>query len=141
MFWWAARQGIIDPARSVQIGIRTSNPDTLGFNIIDAAEVHESGVAAVAARTREILGDRPVYLTFDIDCLDPSYAPGTGTPVCGGLTTHQALAILRKLAGIDVVGMDVVEVAPAYDVGEITALAAAHLAMEMLYLYACRPEA
>ena len=141
MFWWAARQGIIDPARSVQIGIRTSNPDTLGFNIIDAAEVHESGVAAVVARTREILGDRPVYLTFDIDCLDPCYAPGTGTPVCGGLTTHQAMAILRKLAGIDVVGMDVVEVAPAYDVGEITALAAAHLAMEMLYLYACRPQA
>ena len=141
MFWWAARQGIIDPARSVQIGIRTSNPDTLGFNIIDAAEVHDTGIEAVVARTRKILGDRPVYLTFDIDCLDPCYAPGTGTPVCGGLTTHQAMAILRKLAGIDVVGMDVVEVAPAYDVGEITALAASHLAMEMLYLYACRPEA
>ena len=140
MFFWAARQGIIDPATSVQIGIRTSNPDTLGFNVIDAPDVHASGIASVVDRTREILGDRPVYLTFDIDCLDPSYAPGTGTPVCGGLTTHQAMTLLRSLAGINVVGMDVVEVAPAYDVGEITALAGAHLAMEMLYLYACRPD-
>jgi agmatinase len=140
MFWWAAKNGLVDPANSVQIGIRTTNPDTLGFNIIDAPDVHASGVEAVVARTREILGDRPVYLTFDIDCLDPSHAPGTGTPVCGGLTTHQAMAILRGLAGINVVGMDVVEVAPAYDVGEITALAGAHLAMEMLYLYARRPD-
>ena len=141
MFWWAAKQGLIDPASSVQIGIRTTNPDTLGFNIIDGPEVQETGIAAVVEKTRSILGDRPVYLTFDIDCLDPSYAPGTGTPVCGGLTTHQAMAILRGLAGINVVGMDVVEVAPAYDVGEITALAGVHLAMEMLYLYACRPGA
>ena len=139
MFFWAAKHGFIDPATSVQIGIRTTNPDTLGFNVIDAPDVHASGTEAVVARTREILGGRPVYLTFDIDCLDPSYAPGTGTPVCGGLTTHQAMTILRGLAGIDVVGMDVVEVAPAYEVGEITALAGAHLAMEMLYLYACRP--
>ena len=139
MFWWAAKKGLVDPATSVQIGIRTTNPDTLGFNVIDAPEVHASGVEAVIARAREILGDRPVYLTFDIDCLDPSCAPGTGTPVCGGLTSHQAMAILRGLAGVNVVGMDVVEVAPAYDVGEITALAGAHLAMEMLYLYACRP--
>ena len=71
-------------------------------------------------------GKRPVYLSFDIDCLDPSYAPGTGTPVCGGLTSHQAIAILRGLSGINLVGMDLVEVAPAYDVGEITALAASH---------------
>jgi agmatinase len=139
MFWWAAKNGLVDPASSVQIGIRTTNPDTLGFNVIDAPDVHASGVESVVARTREILGSRPVYLTFDIDCLDPSYAPGTGTPVCGGLTTHQAMSVLRGLAGINVIGMDVVEVAPAYDAGEITALAGAHLAMEMLYLYACRP--
>ncbi len=139
MFWWAAKNGLVDPATSVQIGIRTTNADTLGFNVIAAPDVHESGVERVVAMTREILGDRPVYLTFDIDCLDPSCAPGTGTPVCGGLTTHQAMSLLRGLAGINVIGMDVVEVAPAYDVGEITALAGAHLAMEMLYLYACRP--
>jgi agmatinase len=100
--------------------------------------VHETGIDAVVAAARTILGNRPVYLTFDIDCLDPSCAPGTGTPVCGGLSSYQAMAILRGLAGINLVGMDIVEVAPAYDVGEITALAAAHLAMEMLYLYACR---
>lgn len=139
MFWWAAKQGLIDPATSVQIGIRTQNPDTLGFNIIDAPQVHAQAIDATIAQIRGYLGDCPVYLTFDIDCLDPSYAPGTGTPVCGGLTSHQAMTILRGLQGINVIGMDVVEVAPAYDVGEITALAATHLAMEMLYLYANRP--
>jgi agmatinase len=139
MFWWATKQGLIDPATSVQIGIRTSNPDTMGFNIIDAPTVHSQSIEATIAAARKYLGDTPVYLTFDIDCLDPSYAPGTGTPVCGGLTSHQAIAILRGLKGINVIGMDIVEVAPAYDVGEITALAASHLAMEMLYLYANRP--
>ena len=137
MFYWAAHEGIVDPASSIQIGLRTENPDTQGFNIIDAPAVHERGVASVMEEVRRCLGNRPVYVTFDIDCLDPAYAPGTGTPVCGGLTTHQAMAILRGLAGINVIGMDVVEVAPAYDVGEITSLAASHLAMEMLYLYAC----
>jgi len=123
----------------VQIGIRTANPDTMGFNIIDAPTVHSQSIEATIAEARKRLGDKPVYLTFDIDCLDPSYAPGTGTPVCGGLTSHQAMAILRGLKGINVIGMDIVEVAPAYDVGEITALAASHMAMEMLYLYANRP--
>jgi agmatinase len=141
MFYHAAKQGIVDPASSAQIGLRTTNHDTMGFNVIDATWVHANGATAVIDKVREIVGERPAYLTFDIDCLDPSYAPGTGTPVCGGLTSHQALAILRGLAGVDIVGMDVVEVAPAYDVGEITALAAASLAMEMLYLYACRPGA
>ncbi len=140
MFWWAAREGLVDPATSVQVGIRTTNPDTMGFNIIDAPQVHAMPIESTVAEIRKHLGDSPVYVTFDIDCLDPSYAPGTGTPVCGGLTSHQAMAILRGLQGINVIGMDVVEVAPAYDVGEITALAASHLAMEMLYLYANRPE-
>ena len=138
MFHYAAKEKLVDPALSVQIGLRTTNEDTMGFNVLDAPWVHENGAAAVAKRVKDIVGDSPVYLTFDIDCLDPSYAPGTGTPVCGGLSSYQALEILRGLAGIDVIGMDVVEVAPAYDVGEITALAAAHIAMEMLYLYAKR---
>ena len=140
MFWWAVKQGLVDPATSVQIGLRTHNPDALGFNIIDAPAVHSQPIDATIAASRKHLGDSPVYLTFDIDCLDPSYAPGTGTPVCGGLTSHQAMAILRGLQGINVIGMDIVEVAPAYDVGEITALAASHLAMEMLYLYATRQQ-
>ena len=138
MFYWAAKYGIVDPASSVQVGLRTENPDTLGFNVIDAPRVHQIGIDAVVEEARKHLGNNPVYVTFDIDCLDPSYAPGTGTPVCGGLTSHQAMSILRGLKGINVVGMDVVEVAPAYDVAEITSLAATHLAMEMLYLYACR---
>ena len=139
MFFCAAKEGLVDPASSVQVGIRTTNPDTMGFNVVDAPWVHEHGIEAVIQKIRDVVGDKPAYLTFDIDCLDPSYAPGTGTPVCGGLTSHQAIEILRGLAGINIVGMDMVEVAPAYDVGEITALAAAALAMEMLYLYACRP--
>jgi agmatinase len=108
--------------------------------VLDAPWLHANGIDAVAGRAREVLSDRPVYLTFDIDCLDPAFAPGTGTPVCGGLSTYQAAAILRKLAGINIIGMDIVEVAPAYDVGEITALAGASLAMEMICLYAARPQ-
>ena len=127
------------PTSSVQVGLRTTNHDTLGFHVLDAPWVHENGIQAVVDKVKTIVGDRPAYLTFDIDCLDPSVAPGTGTPVCGGLSSHQAMAILRGFEGINVVGMDIVEVAPAYDVGEITALAAAHLAMEMLFLYASRP--
>jgi agmatinase len=80
-----------------------------------------------------------VYLTFDIDCLDPSVAPGTGTPVCGGLSSHQALEIIRGLRGINIVGMDLMEVAPAYDVGDITSLAGASLAFEFLCLFAANP--
>ncbi|MCI0518423.1 MAG: agmatinase [Woeseiaceae bacterium] len=140
MFFHAVKEGLVDPATSVQIGLRTHNADTLGFNILDAGWVHENGAAAVIRETRKILGDRLVYLSFDIDCLDPSFAPGTGTPVCGGLSSHQAMTILRGLAGIRLVGMDMVEVAPAYDVGEITALAASQLAMEMIALYASRPK-
>jgi agmatinase len=141
MFYHAAKDGTVDPETSVQIGLRTQNPDTMGFNILDGPWVQENGVDAVIEKTREILGDRPVYMTFDIDCLDPSYAPGTGTPVCGGLTSYQAMRIIRGLSGINLIGMDLVEVAPAYDVGEITALAGAHLAMEMICVYASRPGA
>lgn len=139
MFYHAAKQGLVDPATSVQIGLRTHNSDTLGFNVIDAPWVHANGIDAVIAETRSKIGDNPVYLSFDIDCLDPCYAPGTGTPVCGGLSSYQALAIMRGLHGLNVIGADMVEVAPAYDVGEITALAGAHLAMEMVCLFATRP--
>jgi len=118
------------------VGIRTHNPEPLGFNIIDAREVHRSGPEAVAAKVRAIVGDAKTYLTFDIDALDPSAAPGTGTPVIGGLSTWQAQEFLRGLEGITLVGMDMVEVAPAYDVAEITALAAATLACDLLCLYA-----
>lgn len=136
MFYHAAQAGVIVPERSVQVGIRTTNDDVLGFNIIDARRVHGASPADVAAEIRRIVGSDSVYLTFDIDCLDPAFAPGTGTPVCGGLSSAQALEIVRSLRGVRLVGMDLVEVAPAYDVGEITALAGATLAYEFLCLYA-----
>ncbi|MEM7522800.1 MAG: agmatinase [Pseudomonadota bacterium] len=139
MFHHAVKEGLIDPATSVQVGIRTTNDETLGLTILDAPWCHQRAPEEVAAEIRRIVGDRPVYMTFDIDGLDPSCAPGTGTPVVGGLFTWQALAILRGLAGIDLRGMDVVEVAPAYDHAEITALAGATIALEMLCLYAAAP--
>lgn len=139
MFYHAVNEGLVDDRRSVQIGLRTTNDDPMGFNILDARWVHEHGPAAVAAKVREVVGSNKVYLTFDIDCLDPAFAPGTGTPVCGGLSSHQALEIVRGLAGINLVGMDLVEVAPAYDVGEITGFAGATLAAEFLCLYAANP--
>jgi agmatinase len=132
MFYKAIKDGLIDPATSVQIGIRTWNEDFMGVNILGADWVHEHGTAAVANKVHEIIGKRNVYLTFDIDCLDPAFAPGTGTPVAGGLSSAQALAILRKFIGLNIIGMDVVEVAPAYDHSEITALSAAQIAAEML---------
>lgn len=138
MFYKAVKEGIVDPARSVQIGIRTENPDTLGVQIIDAREVHQSSAADLAARVRNIVGDHPTYLTFDIDALDPAFAPGTGTPVWGGLASWQASAILRDLAGINLVGGDVVEVSPPYDTTGATAIAGAHVAMEILCLYCWR---
>ncbi len=136
MFYHAAKQGIVDPSRSVQVGLRTTNDDTMGFHVLDAPWVHAHTIEQAVAEIRRVVGDHPVYMTFDIDCLDPAYAPGTGTPVCGGLTSNQALSILRGLGGINLVGMDVVEVAPAYDIGEITALAGATIAFEMLCLFA-----
>ena len=134
MFYKAVKSGIVDPKTSVQIGIRTTNDDTLGVNIIDAREVYEAGPAAVAQKAKEIVGDRPVYLSFDIDGLDPAFAPGTGTPVWGGLTSMQASIILRDLAGINIKGGDVVEVSPPYDTSGATAIAGAHVATQLICL-------
>jgi len=136
MFYHAVKNGIIDPTKSVQIGQRTAIEDTLGFNVLDNQWVHENGGEAVARKIKEIVGDSLCYLTFDIDCLDPSFAPGTGTPVIGGLSTFQAQRILRGIEGINIIGMDVVEIAPAYDHGAITALAGASLGLDMLCLFA-----
>ena len=138
MFYKAVKEGLIDPARSVQIGIRTWNDDFMGIEVLGADWVHGRGADAVAARVLEIVGEHPAYLTFDIDCLDPAFAPGTGTPVPGGLSTAQAQQILRGLLPLQLVGLDVVEVAPAYDHAELTALAAAHVAAEMLCVLAAQ---
>jgi agmatinase len=136
MFYKAIKLGLIDPTTSVQVGIRTHNDDTMGMNIIDAREVHETGPAAVAQKIKSILGDRPTYVSFDIDCLDPAFAPGTGTPVWGGLTTGQAAIILRDIAGINMLGGDIVEVSPPFDTTGATAVAGAHVAMELICLWA-----
>ena len=141
VFFHAINEGLIDPARMVQIGIRSPVQRAVwdwtrnqGVTIIPAEEVHLSGPIEIARRVRKIVGTDPTYLSFDIDVLDPSAAPGTGTPEIGGLASWQAQAILRRLIGVDFVGMDVVEVAPAYDVAEITALAAATVVWEYLAL-------
>lgn len=131
----AIKLGLIDPAKSVQVGIRTTNPDSWGMNIIDARAVHEQGPQAVAQLIREIVGDHPAYLTFDIDALDPAFAPGTGTPVWGGLSSGQAAIVLRDIAGVNLVGGDVVEVSPPFDTTGATAVAGAHVAMEIIALW------
>lgn len=142
-FYHAILEGLIDPARTIQIGIRSPVQKEVwdwtlghGVTILSAEEVHEAGVAVAAAKIRDVVGGAPTYLTFDIDALDPAFAPGTGTPEIGGLASWQAQAILRRLKGLDFVGMDVVEVAPAYDVSDITALAAATMVWEYLALIA-----
>lgn len=135
MMYKAVKTGLVDPARSVQVGIRTHCDDYCGVSMIDAREVHETGTKSVVEKIRAIVGDAPCYVTFDIDALDPAFAPGTGTPVWGGLASWQAAAILRDLAGINMVGGDVVEVSPPFDSGMVTAVAGAHVAMELLCLY------
>ena len=138
MFLRALREGIIDPSRSVQIGLRTYNADEHGFTILGAPWVHREGIPAVVDVINEVVGDHAAYLTFDIDCLDPAFAPGTGTPVSGGLTTAQGLEAIRSLGECNIVGMDVVEVAPAYDVAEVTALAAATIAHDFICVQAVK---
>lgn len=144
-FYHAIEEGLVDPHRTVQIGIRSPMDRSVhdwtvgkGVTILFAEAVHERGPHATADRIREVVGDAPAYLSFDIDALDPAFAPGTGTPEIGGLFTWQAQAILRRLAGLKFRGMDIVEVSPPYDVAEITALAAATFAWEYLALLAPR---
>lgn len=147
MFGYAVREGLIDPHKSVQIGIRTTfaGETTMGFRIIYADEVHDSSADQLAKIILDKVGSSKAYLTFDIDCLDPAAAPGTGTPIPGGLTYHQAASVIRRLKPVNFVGMDMVEVSPPYDHAEITSLAAASLVMEYISLRAwqkgARPEA
>jgi agmatinase len=143
VFYHAIEERLIEPRRTIQIGIRSPVQRDVfdwtvghGVTIIAAEDVHERGPKAVAEHVRSIVGEAPCYLSFDIDALDPAFAPGTGTPEIGGLASWQAQSILRRLTGLRFLGMDVVEVAPAYDVAEITALAAATMVFEYLALTA-----
>lgn len=130
----AVRDGIIDPERSIQVGIRTHAPEDYGIEIMYGDEVEELSIEQVANQIINKVGSGPVYLTFDIDCLDPAFAPGTGTPVAGGPSSAKALGILRKLGSLNIVGSDVVEVAPAYDHAQVTAIAGATIASYMIGL-------
>jgi agmatinase len=147
VFYHAIRENLVDPRRMIQVGIRSPVQREVwdwtiaqGVTILSALDVHAMGPDAVVDRIRQVTGDAPSYLSFDIDALDPAFAPGTGTPEIGGLASWQAQAILRGLRGTQFVGMDVVEVAPAYDVAEITALAAATIVWEYLALVNSGPE-
>lgn len=141
-FRQAVLDGVLDPRRTIQIGIR-GNSEYLwefsfasGMTVIHAEEVDDLGIRAVIAKAREVVGNGPTYISFDVDALDPAFAPGTGTPEVGGLTSAQALGILRGLSGVQVVGGDVVEVAPQYDPTSNTAQIAAQVLFEILCLTA-----
>jgi agmatinase len=140
----AAEEGLLDPAALTHVGIRgplytttdLADDAELGFGIVTSYQVEELGVARVVEGLRERIGERPLYISIDIDVLDPAHAPGTGTPEAGGLTSRELLGILRGLSGLNLVGGDVVEMAPAYDHAQITAVAAAHVAYELITLMA-----
>jgi agmatinase len=141
----AVLEGVLDPKRTIQIGIRGPaeylwefSYDS-GMTVIHAEEITSLGMAAVIERARAVAGDGPTYITFDIDSLDPAFAPGTGTPEIGGLTTREALELLRGLKGLNIVGGDVVEVAPQYDSSTNTAQAGAQMLFEILSLMVFSP--
>ena len=138
----AVEEGLLDPRRVIQIGIRgtTNDPDMWGFSrasgmrVLGIDEFTDKGWAYAAEEARRVVGEGPVYLTYDIDSLDPAEAPGTGTPEAGGLTTREALRLLRALRGIDFIGGDLVEVAPSFDPGTLTAFNGASILFEILCL-------
>lgn len=134
----AVAEGLIDVTRSIQIGLRTVAPQDFGIERLDVDLCHALGASGVAARIKARLGPGAAYLTFDIDALDPAFAPGTGTPVSGGLTSAQALQALWALREIDWRGMDVVEVSPPYDHADITAIAAATIVQRYLQMLALK---
>jgi agmatinase len=145
----ASEEGLLDPSGCLHVGIRgplyaaadLTEDAGLGFQTVPAREMEHLGTRGVAERIRERVGDRPVYVSVDIDVLDPAFAPGTGTPESGGLLSRELLAILGTFAGTRLVGADVVEVAPAYDHAEITGIAASHVAYELLSAMALTPPA
>jgi agmatinase len=142
----ASEEGLVDTAACVHVGTRGPlygardlvDDRELGFAVLPSTEIDALGAAGVAERIRARVADRPVYVSIDIDVLDPAFAPGTGTPEAGGMTSRELLAVLRGLTGLRIVGADIVEVAPVYDHAEITSVAASHLAYEMISAMAPR---
>jgi agmatinase len=136
----AVREGVIDPGRSIQIGIRTHAPADFGIKILYGYDVEEMRAADIANAIAERTRGGKTYVTFDIDCLDPAFAPGTGTPVAGGPSSAKIFSVLRQMTGMDIVGADVVEVAPPYDHADITAIAGSIVAQHYLGLLAERKQ-
>ena len=142
----AVEEGLLDTEALSHVGTRgplygkrdLEDDRRFGFGILTAADVYHQGVSEVVQRLRERVGNRPVYVSVDIDVLDPAHAPGTGTPEAGGITSRELLEILRGLRGLDLVGADVVEVAPPYDHAELTGVAASHVAYDLMTLLALR---
>jgi len=136
----ASEEGLLDRSGCMHVGIRgplygatdLGDDQSLGFSVVHAVEIEDLGSRGVVERIRARVQDRPVYVSVDIDVLDPAFAPGTGTPESGGLLSRELLAILRAFSGLHLVGADIVEVAPAYDHAEITGIAAAHVGYELL---------
>ncbi len=142
----AAEEGLFNDQASIHVGIRGplySRDDLerdaeLGFKVVHCDDLEQGGIERVVQRIRERVGEEPLYLSIDIDVLDPAHAPGTGTPEIAGLSSRELVSIVRGLQGLNLVGADIVEVAPAYDHAEITSLAAATIAYEMINLVACQ---
>jgi len=142
----AAEEGLLDPSGCLHVGTRgplysdrdLAEDRELGFQVVPSVEIDDIGAKGVVERIHERVGGRPVYLSVDIDVLDPAFAPGTGTPEAGGMTSRELLATLRAFSSLDLVGADVVEVAPAYDHAEVTGIAAAHVVYEILSALAPR---
>ena len=142
----ASEEGLLDRGGCLHVGTRgplytdadLGQDAELGFQVIPAPDVEHLGVTGMAERIAQRVGDRPVYVSVDIDVLDPAHAPGTGTPEAGGLTSRELLATLRSFARLNLVGADIVEVAPAYDHAQITGIAAAHVGYELLSALAAR---
>jgi agmatinase len=140
----ASEEGLINTLTSVHVGTRgplysatdLSDDQELGFQVISSVDLQDHGLEWGLQRLRDRVGDTPIYISIDIDVLDPAHAPGTGTPEAGGLTSRELLGFVRSFATQNVVGADVVEVAPAYDHAEITGIAAAHVAYELLSVMA-----
>lgn len=139
MFWYAVQEGLIDPETSVQIGIRTFIPTDDRFHVLTPQQCFEMGSKAIIEKVRKIVGERKCYISLDVDGMDPAYAPGTGTPVPGGITSAMQRELLWGFCGMNVVGGDVVEVSPPYDPSHITAILGATIGMDILYALAQAP--
>ena len=142
----ASEEGLLDPEGCMHIGIRgplyaakdLTDDKALGFQIFSSVEFQDLGVNAAIEKMKARVGKRPVYMSIDIDVLDPAHAPGTGTPEAGGLTSRELLSVLRATAGMNVIGADIVEVAPAYDHAQITGIAASHVMYELISAFAAK---